>query len=104
MSFNQFIDFVKQKSLENPEICTAIIGEMTMAKLSEDDDGVTVSCDINVRARDCYNDFAVIDNYDGNEVLRWKDLRSLDTLLFEKAAISSAKAIAEKLVTYWQAR
>ena len=103
MSFNRFVDFVKQKSLENPEICTAVIGEMTMAKLSEDSEGVTVSCDMNIRTPDCFNNFAVIDSYEGGEVLRWRDLRSLGTLLFEKAAISSAKAIAEKLVTYWKA-
>ena len=102
MNFEQFVDFVKQKALENPEISTVVIGEMTMAKESEDEDGVTVSCDINVKALDCYKDFALIDTYEGNEVLRWKDKITLGTMLFEKAAISSAKAIAEKLVVYWQ--
>lgn len=102
MNFDQFVEFVKKKSLENPEICTAVIGEMTISKLSEDSEGATLSCDLNIRTLDCYNNFAVIDNFDGGEVLRWRDLRSLGTLLFEKAAISSAKGIAEKLVTYWK--
>ncbi|MBR1806789.1 MAG: hypothetical protein IJ774_10455 [Selenomonadaceae bacterium] len=104
MTFDQFMDFVKQKAAENPEICTAIVGEILMAKEDEDADGFTASCDLVIRALDCLNNFQVIDNYTGNEVLRMKDSELVNRLLFEKAAVSSAKSIADALVKYWMSK
>ena len=101
MNFEQFVGFVKKKSEENPAICTAIIGEIKMAKESEDADGFTASCEINIRALDCLENFCVIDNYDGSEVLRMKDLDRIGRFLFEKAAVTSSKSITDSLVKYW---
>ena len=101
MTFDQFMEFVKQKAAENPEICTAIVGEILMAKEDEDADGFTASCDLVIRALDCLNNFAVIDNYTGNEILRMKDLNRIGRFLFEKAAVTSSKSIADALVRYW---
>ena len=101
MNFDQFMEFVKQKAAENPQICTAIVGEILMAKENEDADGFTASCDLVIRALDCLNNFQVIDNYTGNEILRMKDLNRIGRYLFEKAAVSSSKSIADALVKYW---
>lgn len=101
MNFDQFMEFVKKKAADNPQICTAIVGEILMAKEDEDADGFTASCELAIRALDCLNNFAVIDNYTGNEVLRMKDLNRIGRFLFEKAAVSSSKSIADALVRYW---
>lgn len=101
MNFNQFVEFVKQKSAENPEICTAVVGEIIMAKEEEDADGYTASCEINIRALDCLKNFKVIDNYEGSDILRMKDLNRIGQFMLEKAAVTSSKSIADALVRYW---
>ncbi|MBR4903541.1 MAG: hypothetical protein IKZ53_02640, partial [Selenomonadaceae bacterium] len=69
MDFEQFVSFVKQKTAENPEICTAIVGEIRMAREVEHADGVTISCEMDILALDCLNNFKVIEDYDGSEIL-----------------------------------
>lgn len=101
MNFDQFVEFVKQKSAENPAICTAVVGEIIMAKEEEDADGYTASCEINIRALDCLNNFKVIDNYEGSDILRMKDLNRIGQFMLEKAAVTSSKSIADALVKYW---
>ena len=101
MNFDGFVEFVKKKSAENPAICTAIVGEIIMTKEEEDADGFTASCDINIRALDCLNNFKVIDNYEGSDILRMKDLNRVGRFLFEKAAVTSSKSITDALVKYW---
>lgn len=101
MTFDQFMEFVKQKAAENPEICTAIVGEILMAKEDEDADGFTASCELVINALDCLNNFKVIDKYTGNEILRMKDLNRIGRFLFEKAAVTSSKSIADALIRYW---
>ena len=102
LNFEQFIEMVKKKSEENPEICTAVIGEITMTRLDQNADGFTAACDIDIRTLDCLNNFAVIDNYEGSDVIRLSDPMLVGKILLEKSAISSSKAIAEKLVVYWK--
>ena len=104
MNFAQFVEFVKQKSAENPAICTAVIGEIRMAKEVEHEDGYTVSCDMSIKSMDCYNNFKVIENYEGSEILSVKDLNRAGRFLFEKAAVTSSKSITDSLVKYWSGK
>ncbi len=104
MNFNQFVGWVKQQALENPEISTAIVGEIKMEKLEQDDEGYTASCDILIHAMDCFENFKDIDNYDGSDVLRMKDINRVGQMMLEKAAVTSSKAITDSLVTYWTKR
>lgn len=101
MNFEQFVEFVKRSSEENPEVSTAIVGEITAPKISTDSDGVTGSCDIRIRALDCFNGYRVIENYEGGDVLRVNDINKIGTLTLEKVALTSSKAIIDKLMTYW---
>ena len=103
MDFNQFVAFVKQKTKENPEICTAIVGEIRMAKELEHADGVTMSCEMEIHSLDCLNNFTIIEDYDGSEVLSVPsmDVNRYGMFLFEKAAVTSSKSITDSLVKYW---
>ena len=103
MDFNQFVEFVKQKTKENPEICTAIVGEIRMAKELEHADGVTMSCEMDIHSLDCLNNFTIIEDYDGSEVLSVPsaDVNRYGMFLFEKAAVTSSKSITDSLVKYW---
>ena len=103
MDFNQFVAFVKQKTKENPEICTAIVGEIRMAKELEHADGVTMSCEMDIHSLDCLNNFTIIEDYDGSEVLSVPsmDVNRYGMFLFEKAAVTSSKSITDSLVKYW---
>ena len=103
MNFDQFVEFVKKKSAENPEICTAIVGEIKMAKEMEHSDGVTMSCEIKIYSMDCLNNFKIIENYDGSEVLSVPsaDMNRYGMFLFEKAAVTSSKSVTDSLVKYW---
>ncbi|MBE8951356.1 MAG: hypothetical protein SR3Q1_12350 [Quinella sp. 3Q1] len=103
MDFNQFVEFVKQKTKENPEICTAIVGEIRMAKELEHADGVTMSCEMEIHSLDCLNNFTIIEDYDGSEVLSVPsmDVNRYGMFLFEKAAVTSSKSITDSLVKYW---
>ena len=103
MNFNQFVEFVKHKTKENPEICTAIVGEIRMAKELEHADGITMSCEIDIHSLDCLNNFTIIEDYDGSEVLSVPsmDINRYGMFLFEKAAVTSSKSITDSLVKYW---
>ena len=101
MNFEQFVEFVKRSAEENPEVSTAVVGEITAPKIFPDSDGVTGSCDIRIRALDCFNGYRVIENYEGDEILRVNDISRIGTLTLEKAALTSSKAIIDKLMTYW---
>ncbi|MBQ6130836.1 MAG: hypothetical protein IJL12_00605 [Selenomonadaceae bacterium] len=103
MDFNQFVAFVKQKTKENPEICTAIVGEIRMAKELEHADGITMSCEMEIHSLDCLNNFTIIEDYDGSEVLSVPsmDVNRYGMFLFEKAAVTSSKSITDSLVKYW---
>ena len=106
MSFEQFVEFVKRKTNENPEICTAVVGEMRMAKELEHADGVTMSCEMDIHALDCLNNFKVIEDYDGSEILSVpnSDINRYGMFLFEKAAVTSSKSITDSLVKYWSGK
>lgn len=106
MNFEQFVEFVKEKSKANPEICTAIVGEMRMAKETEHADGVTMSCEIDIHSLDCLNNFKVIEDYDGSEILSVpnSDINRFGIFLFEKAAVTSSKSITDSLVKYWSGK
>lgn len=103
MNFDQFVEFVKQKSKENPAICTAIVGEMRMAKEIEHTDGITMSCEMDIHSLDCLNNFKIIEDYDGSEILSVpsSDINRYGMFLFEKAAVTSSKSITDSLVKYW---
>ncbi len=103
MGFEQFVEFVKKKSEENPAICTAIVGEIRMAKEIEHADGVTMSCEMDIHSLDCLNNFKIIEDYDGSEILSVpsSDINRFGMFLFEKAAVTSSKSITDSLVKYW---
>ena len=103
MGFEQFVEFVKQKTKENPEICTAVVGEIRMAKELEHADGITMSCEMDIHSLDCLNNFKIIEDYDGSEVLSVpnSDINRYGMFLFEKAAVTSSKSITDSLVKYW---
>lgn len=101
MTFDDFVKFVEQKSVENPAICTAIIGEIRPAQILADSEGFTAACEISIRAVDCLNNFAIIDDYDGREILRMKTAERVENFLCEKAAVTSSKAVTDSLVRYW---
>ena len=104
MNFEKFVEWFKKQSLENPEISTAVVGEIRMAQLEKDDEGYTASCEIYIRALDCFENFKVIDNYEGSDVLRMNDINRVGQFMLEKAAVTSSKAITDSLVTYWSRR
>lgn len=106
MNFDQFVEFVKKKCIENPEICTAVVGEMRMAKETEHEDGVTMSCEMDIHSLDCLNNFKVIEDYDGSEILSVPsaDINRFGIYLFEKAAVTSSKSITDSLVKYWSGK
>lgn len=103
MSFEQFVEFVKRKTNENPAICTAVVGEIRMAKELEHEDGVTMSCEMDIHSLDCLNNFKIIEDYDGSEILSVpsSDINRYGMYLFEKAAVTSSKSITDSLVKYW---
>lgn len=103
MDFEQFVEFVKKKCNENPLICTAVVGELKMAKEVEHSDSVTMSCEMNIHILDCLDNFKVIENYNGSEVLNVSssDINRSGMFLFEKAAVTSSKSITDSLVKYW---
>ena len=101
MTFEQFVKFVEQKSTENPAICTAIVGEIRPAEISADADGFSAACEMTIRVLDCLRGFAVIDSYDGSEILRMKNFERVENFLCEKAAVTSSKAVTDSLVRYW---
>lgn len=103
MTFEQFVKFVEKKSVDNPAICTAIIGEIRPAEIFADADGFSASCEISIRAVDCLRGFAIIDNYAGSEVLRMKNSERVENFLCEKAAVTSSKFVTDSLVRYWSA-
>ena len=101
MTFDQFVDFVKRKSIDSPEICTAVIGEVRLNQNSADIDGFTATCEMTIRVLDCLHDFAPIDIFDGNEILRMKNSDRIKNFLCEKAAVTSSKSVTDSLVRYW---
>ena len=104
MSFEKFIAWVQAQFEEDFADHTIIVGEIKMAQLDKDDEGYTASCDINIRAFDRKENFKLIGDYEGSDVLRMKDLNRIGQYVLEKAAVTSSKEITDKLVTYWQKR
>ena len=106
LNFDQFVNFVKQKCNENPAICTAVVGEIRMAKETEHADGVTMSCEMDIHSLDCLNNFKIIEDYDGSEILSVpnSDINRYGMYLFEKAAVTSSKSITDSLVKYWSGK
>ena len=106
MNFDQFVEFVKKKCNENPMICTAVVGEIRMAKELEHENGVTMSCEMDIHSLDCLNNFKIIEDYDGSEILSVpsSDLNRFGMFLFEKAAVTSSKSITDSLVKYWSGK
>ena len=104
MTFGQFVEFVKRKTAENPAICTAVVGEIRPAQISADANGYTAACEMTIRALDCLRGFAVIDSYDGSEILRMKEPSLVENLLCEKAAVSSSKSVIDSLIRYWSGK
>lgn len=106
MNFEQFVSFVKKKCNDNPEICTAVVGEIKMVKEVQHEDGVTMSCEMNIHSLDCMNNFKIIENYTGSEILSvpTADINRQGIFLFEKAAVTSSKSITDSLVKYWASK
>lgn len=102
MNFEKFVSWVKAKFEEDLADHTIIIGEIRMSQLSQDKDGFTASCDIDITAFDRKENFKVIDRYEGSDVLRMNDLDRVGQLILEKASVTSSKAITDSLITYWK--
>lgn len=102
LAYEEYVAQIR-KELENEVgVTTAVIGEVYMTAMEEDTLGTTASCDINIKAFDCVHGFRLITNYEGSDVIRRRTREEAGKFLLEKAAITSAKALSEKLVLYWQ--
>ena len=112
MDFNQFVNWAKNEWKNLAEAPVAIIGEIRMGKLGEEDaEGSVASCEIDIQAFELITDinnpdniqYKLIDRYEGSDMLRMKkeDLNRIGMFMFEKAAVTSSKAITGSLVNYW---
>lgn len=101
MTFDEFVAFVGRKTIENPAICTAIVGELKLSPVAADADGFTAACTMTIRAVDCLRGFMTIDASDGSEVLRMKTFERIENFLCEKAAVASSKTVTDSLVRHW---
>ena len=102
LTYEPFVAKVKEELENDVEVQIAVVGEINQTALEQDETGVTATCDIKICAYDCSHDFKVIANYEGSDVIRRNTRDEVGKLLLEKAAITSSKAITDRLVRYWK--
>lgn len=102
LPYEEFVAQVQKELANEVGVTVAVVGEICMTAMEEDKQGTTASCDINIKAFDCVHGFKLITNYEGSDIIRRKTREESGKFLLEKAAITSAKAISDKLVLYWK--
>ncbi len=102
LNYDAYVNQVLKELDNDPSITVAIVGEISQTALEEDESGTTAACDINITAFDCTKNFNVITKYEGSDVLRRRTGHEAGKFLLEKAAITSSKAITDRLLVYWK--
>ena len=106
MDYETFVQKVKEELRTEIDVQVAIIGEIYQTSIDQDESGVTATCDINISAYECpksdSDDFKQIAKYEGSDVIRRETWNEAGKFMLEKAAITSSKAITDKLMVYWR--
>ena len=84
-----------------PEITVAIIGEMVVTPINQDEAGLLVAGNIHIRSVDMLRQKEIAEFTDSYQI-KWPDPKDAGTVVIHKSAINSASALADKTLAYWQ--